>query len=117
MMRRPSLTIENKILIPFVSISIVTVLCFCYIVYDAEYKLRIETETANATALIDYINADIDAGEYWRDPNALLEKYEQSYRGDSLFHAVRSVNTRSCSARAAATALAGRSNARSIRQR
>ena len=32
MMRRPSLTIENKILIPFVTISIVTVLCFCYIV-------------------------------------------------------------------------------------
>lgn len=85
MMRRPSLTIENKILIPFVTISIVTVLCFCYIVYNAEYKLRIETETANATALVDYINADIDAGEYWRDPNDLLEKYEQSYRGDNLF--------------------------------
>ena len=85
MMRRPSLTIENKILIPFVSISIVTVLCFCYIIYDAEYKLRIETETANAAALAGYINADIDAGGYWRDPDALLEKYEQSYRGDSLF--------------------------------
>ena len=84
-MRQFSLTIENKILIPFISISMITVLCFCYIIYDTEYDLRIETETANAAALADYINADIDAGEYWRDSDALLEKYEQSYRGDSLF--------------------------------
>lgn len=84
-MKRLRFTIENKILIPFVCISMVTVLAFCVITYNAEYSLRMETETANATALGGYLAADINAGDYWRDPAALLRKYEKSYQGDSLF--------------------------------
>lgn len=78
-------TIENKILIPFVCISLVTVASFCFILYRTEYSVMISTETTNAVALVDYINADIDAGEYWKNQKDLLEKYENSYLGDSLF--------------------------------
>lgn len=84
-MKRLRFTIENKILIPFVCISMIAVLAFCVITYNAEYSLRMETETANATALGGYLAADINAGDYWRDPAALLRKYEKSYQGDSLF--------------------------------
>lgn len=84
-MKRLSFTIENKILIPFVCISMITVLAFCVITYNAEYDLRMETETANAEALGGYLTADIDAGGYWNDPMALLRKYEKSYQGTSLF--------------------------------
>lgn len=84
-MKHFHLTIENMILIPFVCISMIMVLMLCVITYNAEYDLRMETETANAAALGGYITADIDAGDYWRDPTALLRKYEKSYRGSSLF--------------------------------
>ena len=82
---RVSSTIENKILFPFVCISMVTVLCFCGILYRTEYDVKLRTETLNAQALVEYINADIDAGEHWRSPGELLEKYANGYRGDSLF--------------------------------
>lgn len=77
--------IENKILIPFVCISLVTVLCFCFILYYTEYEVKMETETLNAKALVGYINSDINAGGYWDDPAALLDKYESTYQGNSLF--------------------------------
>lgn len=80
-----SATIENKILIPFLCISMVTVICFCFIVYRLEYDVKLRTETMNAQALVDYVNSDINVGQYWRDPADLLEKYAGSYRGDSLF--------------------------------
>ncbi|MEY8402623.1 ATP-binding protein [Oscillospiraceae bacterium 44-34] len=80
-----SSTIENKILFPFVCISMVTVLCFCFILYRIEYDVKLRTETLNAQALVEYINADIDAGQYWKEPADLLEKYADNYRGDSLF--------------------------------
>jgi len=80
-----SSTIENKILFPFACISMITVLCFCYILYRTEYDVKIRTETLNAQALVEYINADIDAEGDWRSPDELLEKYADGYRGDSLF--------------------------------
>lgn len=85
MKRKFQLTIENKILIPFVCISLITVASFCFILYRTEYSIKIESETNNAVALVDYINSDIDAGDYWKSPRELLEKYEDSYLGDSLF--------------------------------
>ena len=48
---RVSSTIENKILFPFVCISMVTVLCFCGILYRTEYDVKLRTETLNAQAL------------------------------------------------------------------
>lgn len=80
-----SATIENKILYPFVFISIVTVICFCAILYRTEYDVKLRTEALNAQALVEYINADIDAGGGWQSPDDLLEKYAGGYRGDSLF--------------------------------
>lgn len=80
-----SSTIENKILFPFVCISMITVLCFCAILYRTEYDVKLRTETLNAQALVEYINADIDAGEGWQSPHDLLKKYADGYRGDSLF--------------------------------
>ena len=80
-----SSTIENKILFPFVFISIITVICFCVIFYRTEYDVKLRTESLNAQALVEYINADIDAGEGWQSPHELLEKYADGYRGDSLF--------------------------------
>ena len=85
-MKRPfRISIENKILIPFVCISLITVVCFCFILYHVEYKIKMESETGHARALAEYIKSDIDDGGYWEDPSALLEKYGQTYRGDSLF--------------------------------
>ena len=80
-----SATIENKILVPFVCISIVTVICFCFIMYRLEYDVKLRAETMNAQALVNYVNSDIDAGQYWREPADLLKKYDDYYRGDSLF--------------------------------
>ena len=85
MRRQLKVTIDNKILAPFVCISLITVVCFCYILYQTEYEVKIETESVNAKALAAYINSDIDAGNYWLNPGDLLEKYERTYRGDSLF--------------------------------
>lgn len=80
-----SATIENKILVPFVCISIVTVICFCYMMYRVEYDVKLRTEAVNAQALVDYVNSDINAGQYWREPADILKKYAEHYRGDSLF--------------------------------
>lgn len=85
MRRRFKVTIENKILAPFVCISLITVVCFCLILYQTEYNVKIETESVNAKALAAYINSDIDAGNYWLNPDDLLEKYERTYQGESLF--------------------------------
>lgn len=85
MRRGIRLTIEDKILIPFVCISLTAVACFCFILYQTEYNVKIETESVNAQALVAYINSDIDAGRYWENPEDLLAKYEHSYQGDSLF--------------------------------
>ena len=85
MRRHFKVTIENKILAPFVCISLITVVCFCLILYQTEYNVKIETESVNAKALAAYINSDIDAGNYWLNPDDLLEKYERTYQGESLF--------------------------------
>lgn len=85
MRRHLSFNIENKILIPFVCISLITVACFCYILYQTEYEIKMDAEAVNAQTLVGYINADIDVGGYWRDPQALIGKYEDTYQGDSLF--------------------------------
>lgn len=78
-------TIENKILFPFVSITLIAIACLCVVFYRMEYSIKLETEAANAKALVGYINADIDAGGYWRQPDELLWKYERSYGGEDLF--------------------------------
>lgn len=85
MKRSLPFSIENKILIPFTCISIVTVICFCFILYYTEYTVKIETETVNARTLAGYINSDINVGRYWENPEDLLTKYEQTYLGNSLF--------------------------------
>lgn len=85
MKRHLTVTIENKILAPFVCISLITVVCFCCILYQTEYNVKIETESVNAKALAAYINSDIDAGNYWLNPNDLLKKHERTYQGNSLF--------------------------------
>lgn len=85
MKRSLPFSIENKILIPFTCISIVTVICFCFILYYTEYTVKIETETVNARTLVGYINSDINVGRYWENPEDLLTKYEQTYLGNSLF--------------------------------
>jgi len=78
-------SIENKILIPFVCISLITVFFFCFILYRTEYHIKIESESDYAMALAGYINSDINAGDNWQNSNALLEKYEANYTGQNLF--------------------------------
>lgn len=85
MKRRISFPIEYKILIPFVCISLITVACFCFIFYRTEYDLKMEAETLSAKAMAAYINADINDDGYWRNPDALLAKYQSTYLGDNLF--------------------------------
>ncbi len=85
MKRVRGLSIENKILIPFVLISLVSVAGFCAVLYSTEYGVKLETETEIARSLDGYLQADINAGEFWKDPQALLEKYRSCYQGDSLF--------------------------------
>ena len=85
-MKRGNLfTIENKILVPFVSITLVAIACLFVVFYHMEYKIKLETEGVNARALVAYINADIDVGGYWQNPGDLLEKYERTYQGKDLF--------------------------------
>lgn len=84
-LRRPRMDIENKILIPFVSISLAIVVCFCAILYFTEYRMKVAGERENAQTLIGYIQADLELADYRRDPAKLLEKYRSHYKGDSLF--------------------------------
>lgn len=78
-------SIENKILFPFVSITLVAITCLCVVFYRMEYNIKLEVEASNARALVGYINTDIDAGGYWQEPDALLWKYERCYQGVDLF--------------------------------
>lgn len=86
-MKKPRMTfpIEYKILIPFVCISLIAVVGFCVIMYHTEYQIKLQAQTEAAQALVGYITADIDAGGYWNDPEALLQKYEDNYTGENLF--------------------------------
>ena len=84
-LRRPRMDIENKILIPFVSISLAIVVCFCAILYFTEYRMKVAGERENAQTLIGYIQADLELTDYRRDPAKLLEKYRSHYKGDNLF--------------------------------
>lgn len=83
--RRPRMDIENKILIPFVCISLATVICFCAILYFTEYRVKVAAERENASTLIGYIQADLELEDYRQDPKKLLAKYRNHYTGDSLF--------------------------------
>lgn len=85
MKRRNLFTIENKILIPFVAITLVAIAGLFVVFYQMEYKIKLESESVNAQALVAYINSDIDAGGYWKAPADLLEKYEKTYQGQDLF--------------------------------
>lgn len=78
-------SIENKILIPFVTITLIAIAGLFVVFYQMEYKIKVDSESVNAQALAAYINADIDAGGYWENPEDLLKKYEETYRGEDLF--------------------------------
>lgn len=84
-LRRPRMDIENKILIPFVCISLAIVVCFCAILYFTEYRMKVAGERENAQTLLGYIQADLELDDYRRSPEKLLEKYRSHYTGDSLF--------------------------------
>lgn len=83
MKRSAVFTIENKILVPFVCITLVTIAFLCVLFYRMEYNIKLETEGVTAQTLVDYINADINDGNY--EVQALLHKYEQTYQGEDLF--------------------------------
>lgn len=68
--RRPRMDIENKILIPFVCISLATVICFCAILYFTEYRVKVAAERENASTLIGYIQADLELEDYRQDPKS-----------------------------------------------
>lgn len=85
MIRRFRMSIENRILIPLVSIVLIVMLGFGTIFFVTEYQVFLRAGQEQGTALAGYINADIDAGGFWADPDALLQKYEDCYKGDELF--------------------------------
>ena len=86
MKRKPfRLDIENKILIPFVCISLATVMCFCAILYFTEYRMKLSAQRSEAETLLGYIQADLELEDYRQDPTRLLEKYQVHYNGDSLY--------------------------------
>lgn len=82
---RLRMDIENKILIPFVCISLAIVVCFCAILYFTEYRMKVAGERENARTLLGYIQADLELEDYRQNPEKLLEKYRSHYTGDSLF--------------------------------
>lgn len=84
-LKRPRLDIENKILIPFVCISLATMMCFCAILYFTEYRVKVAAERESARTLMGYIKADLELEDYRQDPARLLEKYRDHYSGSSLF--------------------------------
>lgn len=86
MKRKPfRLDIENKILIPFVCISLATVMCFCAILYFTEYRMKLSSQRSEAETLLGYIQSDLELEDYRQDPTRLLEKYQAHYNGDSLY--------------------------------
>lgn len=86
MKRKPfRLDIENKILIPFVCISLATVMCFCAILYFTEYRMKLSAQRSEAETLLGYIQADLELEDYRQEPTRLLEKYQAHYNGDSLY--------------------------------
>lgn len=84
-LKHPRMDIENKILIPFVCISLATVVCFCAILYFTEYRVKLAAERENARTLIGYIRADLELEDYRQQPEKLLEKYQTHYSGENLF--------------------------------
>ena len=62
MKRRTIFTIENKILVPFVCITLISIACLCVLFYQMEYNIKLDTESVNAKTLVEYINADINEG-------------------------------------------------------
>ena len=83
MKRRTIFTIENKILVPFVCITLISIACLCVLFYRMEYKIKLDTESVNAKTLVEYINADIDEG--YSGQQDLLNKYGEIYQGTDLF--------------------------------
>ena len=85
MTRRFRMSIENRILIPFVSIILIVIIGISMIFFVTEYQVMLQSAKTEGEALTSYLNADINAGEFWKDPEALLQKYEDAYPGDALF--------------------------------
>lgn len=78
-------TIENKILIPFVAITLLASISFLIMFYQMEYRLKLDTERISALSVVDYINADINEDMDQVQPDQLLRKYQESYHGKNLF--------------------------------
>ena len=68
MTRRLRMSIENRILIPFVSIILVVIIGISMIFFVTEYQVMLQSAKTEGDALTSYLNADIDAGEFWKDP-------------------------------------------------
>ena len=85
MTRRFRMSIENRILIPFVSIILIVIIGISMIFFVTEYQVMLQSAKTEGETLTSYLNADINAGEFWKDPEALLQKYEDAYPGDALF--------------------------------
>ena len=85
MTRRFRMSIENRILIPFVSIILIVIIGISMIFFVTEYQVMLQSAKTEGEALTSYLNADINVGEFWKDPEALLQKYEDAYPGDALF--------------------------------
>ena len=77
--------IENRILIPFVCISLATVICFCAILYFTQYTKMLDTQQAEAEAMLGYIRSDLELEDYRQQPERLLEKYRSHYSGNNLY--------------------------------
>ncbi|WP_180950342.1 sensor histidine kinase [Pygmaiobacter massiliensis] len=72
---RLKLTIENKILIPFLAISMLSILCFGIILYYNGYTVKMSNNLESANTLVRYIETDLDTMLPLTDSDALLEKY------------------------------------------
>ncbi|MGP1349567.1 MAG: sensor histidine kinase [Stomatobaculum sp.] len=83
-MKRLRFSIENKILLPFVSITLISILAFCLIFFFTEYQLKLNAETAAAQTLTETLNIEIDRSA---DPDEAL----QLLRRDPRFSASRNL--------------------------
>ena len=72
---RLKLTIENKILIPFLAISMLSILCFGIILYYNGYTVKMSNNLESANTLVRYIETDLDTMLPLTDSDAILEKY------------------------------------------
>lgn len=84
-MKRLRFSIENKILIPFVSITLVCILAFCLIFFFTEYQLKLQAESANARTMSAALNAEINRSSHSSAITELLERNALFRDSENLF--------------------------------